>query len=84
VEETGWCGERQLSHSEGEAERFHRDLQQSAIRVRVGMEAKDMRAGSSEVEHRPLGWGSRSLKREFEQLIISGYTQVDPDKVRTV
>jgi IS30 family transposase len=40
-----------------------------------------MRAGSSAVEHRPLGWASRSLKREREQLIISGYTQVGPDKV---
>jgi transposase len=39
VEETGECGERQLNHSEGEAERFYRDLQQRAISVRVGMEA---------------------------------------------
>ena len=39
VEETGECGERQLNHREGEAERFYRDLQQRGIRVRVGMEA---------------------------------------------
>ncbi len=39
VEETGECGERQLNHSEGEAERFYRDLRQRGIRVRVGMEA---------------------------------------------
>jgi transposase len=38
-EETGECGERQLNHSDGEAERFYRDLQQRGIRVRVGMEA---------------------------------------------
>ena len=38
-EETGECGERQLNHSGGEAERFYRDLQRRAIRVRVGMEA---------------------------------------------
>jgi transposase len=38
-EETGECGERQLNHGEGEAEQFYRDLQQRAIRVRVGMEA---------------------------------------------
>jgi transposase len=37
--ETGECGEQQLNHSEGEAERFYRDLQQRGIRVRVGMEA---------------------------------------------
>src|ERR1700740_1573525 len=39
IEETGECGERQLNHSDGEAERFYRDLQQRGIRVRVGMEA---------------------------------------------
>src|SRR5271157_5553461 len=39
VEETGECGERQLNHSEGEAERFYRDLKQRGNRVRVGMEA---------------------------------------------
>jgi hypothetical protein len=39
VEETGECGERQLNHSNGEAERFYRDLHERGIRVRVGMEA---------------------------------------------
>ena len=39
VEETGDCGERQLNHREGEAERFYRDPQQRGIRMRVGMEA---------------------------------------------
>ena len=39
VEETGECGERQLNHSEGEAERFYRDLKCRGIQVRVGMEA---------------------------------------------
>jgi transposase len=39
VEETGECGERQLNHSDGEAERFYRDLKQRGVRVRVGMEA---------------------------------------------
>jgi transposase len=38
-EETGEFGERQLNHSDGEAERFYRHLQQRGIRVRVGMEA---------------------------------------------
>jgi transposase len=38
-EETGECGERQLHHSDGEAEQFYRDLQRRGIRVRVGMEA---------------------------------------------
>ena len=39
IEETGGYDERKLNHSEGEAERFYRDLQQRGIRVRVGMEA---------------------------------------------
>jgi transposase len=39
VEETGECGKQELNHSEGEAEKFYRDLKQKGIRVRVGMEA---------------------------------------------
>ena len=39
VEETGECGEQELNHSEGQAEKFYRDLKQRGIRVRVGMEA---------------------------------------------
>ena len=39
VEETGEYGEQELNHSDGEAERFYRDLKQRGIRVRVGMEA---------------------------------------------
>jgi transposase len=37
--ETGDCGEQQLNHSTGEAEKFYRDLKQKGVRVRVGMEA---------------------------------------------
>ena len=38
-EETGECGEQELNHSDGQAERFYRGLQQRGICVRVGMEA---------------------------------------------
>jgi transposase len=38
-QETGECGERQLHHSDGEAEKFYRELQQRGVSVRVGMEA---------------------------------------------
>jgi len=38
-EETGECGEQRLSHDDGGAERFYRDLKQRGISVRVGMEA---------------------------------------------
>jgi transposase len=37
--ETGECGERRLLHSNGEAERFYRELKQPGVSVRVGMEA---------------------------------------------
>src|SRR5262245_13791378 len=39
IEETGELQERRLNHSEGEVEKFYRDLQQRGIGVRVGMEA---------------------------------------------
>ena len=39
MEETGECGERELHHSDGQAEKFYRDLKQRGICVRVGMEA---------------------------------------------
>ncbi len=38
-QETGECGERQLNHSDGEAEKFYRELKQRGVSVRVGMEA---------------------------------------------
>src|SRR5216684_291419 len=38
-QETGECGERRLNHSDGEAEKFYKDLKQKGISVRVGMEA---------------------------------------------
>ena len=37
--ETGECDELRLNHSDGEAERFYRDLKSRGISVRVGMEA---------------------------------------------
>ena len=39
VEETGECGEQELNHSDGQAEKFYRDLKQRGICVRVGREA---------------------------------------------
>ena len=38
-QKTGECGERQLNHSDGEAERFYRELKERGVSVRVGMEA---------------------------------------------
>ena len=39
VEETGEYSERRLNHSDGEAEKFYRDLKLRGVCVRVGMEA---------------------------------------------
>src|SRR5262245_18540883 len=38
-EETGEYSEQRLNHSDGEAEKFYRDLKLRGIHVRVGMEA---------------------------------------------
>src|SRR5215831_9367284 len=39
MEETGEFGEQELNHSDGQADRFYRDLKQRGMCVRVGMEA---------------------------------------------
>src|SRR5258706_1966241 len=38
-QETGECDERRLNHSDGEAEKYFRDLKQRGVSVRVGLEA---------------------------------------------
>jgi transposase len=37
--ESGECGESRLLHSNGEAERFYRNLNEQGVKVRVGIEA---------------------------------------------
>jgi transposase len=39
VAETGEYSERRLNHSDGEVDKFYRELQQRGVQVRVGMEA---------------------------------------------
>jgi transposase len=39
MEESGECGEQELNHSDGQAEKFCRELKQRGISARVGMEA---------------------------------------------
>ena len=46
MEETGECGEQELHHSAGQAEKFYRDLKQRGISVRVGMEATGEMSGN--------------------------------------
>jgi hypothetical protein len=55
MEETGECGEQELNHSDGQAERFYRELQQRGIRVRVGMEATGYSRWFT-------NWGSNGLR----------------------
>lgn len=38
-EQSGECGEQRLEHSQGEAERFYRELKERGVQVRVGIEA---------------------------------------------
>ena len=54
--ETGECGEKRLMHSDGEAERFYRELKQKGVQVRVGIEATGHRSG------RPEDCDSRAAK----------------------
>jgi len=48
MEETGECGEQELNHSDGQAERFYRDLKQRGICARVEWRLPDIHAGSSD------------------------------------
>ncbi len=46
-QETGEYDERRLNHSDGEAERFYRELKQRGVSVRVGWRPPDIHAGLS-------------------------------------
>ena len=54
--ETGECGERRLNHSDGEAERFYRELKQRGVSVRVGSRPPAILVGLSGCWQR---WDSR-------------------------
>jgi transposase len=38
-QETGECGDRRLNHSDGEAEKYYRELRAKGVSMRVGLEA---------------------------------------------
>ena len=69
--ETGECDERQLTHSDGEAEKFYRDLQRRGVRVRVGMEATGHAA-----------WFERLLSELGFELWIGDPAQIRAKRVR--
>ena len=50
--ETGETGERRLNHSDGEAERFYRDLQRRLVKVRVGIWCTSARTARSSSQYR--------------------------------
>lgn len=69
--DTGEFGERRLTHSEGEAEKFYRTLKQRGSRVRVGMEA----TGYSR-------WFERLLAELGFELWIGNAAEIKTQRVR--
>src|SRR5260370_15562169 len=70
-QETGECGERQLNHSDGEAEKFYRELKQRGVSVRVGMEA----TGHSR-------WFERLLAELGFEMLIGDAAEIKRQRVR--
>jgi transposase len=69
--ETGECGERRLNHSDGEAEKFYRELAARGVSVRVGMEA----TGYSR-------WFERLLAELGIELWIGDAAEIETKRVR--
>lgn len=69
--ETGECGERQLRHSDGEAEKFYRNLKLQGVTVRVGMEA----TGHAR-------WFERLLAELQQELWVGDPGQIKATRVR--
>ncbi len=69
--DTGDCGERRLSHSDEEAEKFYRELKAAGCKVRVGMEA----TGHAR-------WFERLLAELGFELWIGDPTQIKAKRVR--
>src|SRR5712692_954036 len=70
-QETREGGERRLHHSDGEAERFYRDLKQRGVSVRVGMEA----TGYSR-------WFERLLAELRIEVLIGDAAEIKTKRVR--
>ena len=66
VEETGECGEQELNHSDGKAEKFYRDLKQQGMCGRVGMEA----TGYSRWFERLLAELGFELSKDYERAVV--------------
>jgi transposase len=70
-QDTGACEERRLSHSDGEVERFYRDLKQRGSSVRVGMEASGY-----------ARWFERLLAELGFELWIGNAAEIQSKRVR--
>ncbi len=70
-EKTGEYEERRLNHSDGEAEKFYRELKQRGVSVRVGMEA----TGYSR-------WFERLLAELVFELWIGDAAEIETKRVR--
>ena len=69
--DTGECGERRLNHSDGEAEKFYRELKAAGCSVRVGMEATGY-----------ARWFERLLAELGFELWIGDPTKIKAKRVR--
>jgi transposase len=69
--ETGDCSEHRLKHSDGEAEKFYRDLKLRAVSVRVGLEATGQ-----------TRWFERLLAELGYELWIGDAAQISAMRVR--
>jgi hypothetical protein len=78
--ETGETGERRLNHSDGEAERFYRDLQRRQVKVRVGIEA----SGHARWFERLLAGGAQLTFHYDRKQVILEKTEVAKGLARGV
>ncbi len=74
MEETGESGEQELNHSDGQAERFYRGLQQRGICVRVGMEATGYSLSGGRLAFGRCNDASRSL---YEGMTVPVFYDAD-------
>ena len=72
MEETGECGEQELNHSDGQAERFYRDLEGSERNLRAGRHGGChrvftlVRAATGRAGVRGMGWAIPRRSRPSE------------------
>ena len=80
-QENGECGDRQLNHSEGDAERFYRELKQRGANVRVGMTQEDFDtmklALAEEVAGKESALAAIDAEAETIELLTTGDERIE-------